>query len=204
MLNVAITADLPAPAQAPATGRAQELCAAAWAAQLKIAFPPDGARIDLGLEEGARDSKLGFEGARRLAAVHLVRQWRPGRRDRLGRSRPGAGRRRLRPLSVTDAKGASDAVTVEAWNRAAARPASLLRRGSLIGRMDFANSARSPCGPPPRARRLARDRGRRSLLRRPARAGDEAATKRGNGGCQMPPCPSITSFAAPTTQNRLA
>ncbi len=53
VLRAAITADLPPPLRrlrqdAPKTFAANE------AASLKIAFPPDGARIDLGLKEGAR------------------------------------------------------------------------------------------------------------------------------------------------------
>ena len=96
VLRATVTADLPPPLRrlrqdAPKTIAAPE------AASLKIAFPPDGARIDLGLKEGARGSSARSEGAWRRAAVHLVRQWRAGRRSRdqapIGLE---AGRRRLR------------------------------------------------------------------------------------------------------------
>ena len=80
---------------------------------LKIAFPPDGALIDLGLNEGARDRPLAlkalggappfiwFVNGEPVGEAEVRRQsaWKPD----------GAGFARV---SVTDAKGASDAVTV--------------------------------------------------------------------------------------------
>jgi penicillin-binding protein 1C len=112
VLNVAITADLPPPLRRLRQG-APRTSAPPEAAQLKIAFPPDGARIDLGLEEGARDSELAlkalggsppftwFVNGEPVGEADLRRQsaWKPD----------GAGFARV---SVTDAKGASDAVTV--------------------------------------------------------------------------------------------
>ena len=83
-------------------------------APLKIAFPPDGARIDLGLDAGAgqpaplalkaraaRRRSPGSSTARRSAGRMLRRQssWRPD----------GAGFARV---SVIDAKGATDSVVV--------------------------------------------------------------------------------------------
>ena len=55
-----VSADLPPPLRhlrkdAPKTMAATETAA------LKIAFPPDGARIDLGLAEGARDARLALK-----------------------------------------------------------------------------------------------------------------------------------------------
>ena len=91
--------------------------AAIGAAPLKIAFPPDGARIDLGLGEGARDETLALKAlggalpltwfvngapvGEPLGELDLGRQsaWRPD----------GAGFARV---SVIDAKGASDSVLV--------------------------------------------------------------------------------------------
>jgi penicillin-binding protein 1C len=112
VLTASISADLPPPLRhlrkdAPKTMAATETAA------LKIAFPPDGARIDLGLKGGARDSQLAlkalggappftwFVNGEPVAEADLRRQsaWTPD----------GAGFARV---SVTDAKGASDAVMV--------------------------------------------------------------------------------------------
>ena len=92
---------------APKTASAPE------AAPLKIAFPPDGARVDLGLKEGAPDHPLAlkalggappftwFVNGAPVGEAEIRRQsaWKPD----------GAG---FAHVSVTDAKGASDAVTV--------------------------------------------------------------------------------------------
>jgi penicillin-binding protein 1C len=92
---------------APKTSSAPE------AASLKIAFPPDGAHIDLGLKEGAPDHPLAlkalggsppftwFVNGTPVGEAEIRRQsaWKPD----------GAGFARV---SVTDARGASDAVTV--------------------------------------------------------------------------------------------
>jgi penicillin-binding protein 1C len=92
---------------------ARPVAGAAKAASLKIAFPPDGARIDLGLKEGAADHPLAlkalggappftwFVNGAPVGEAEIRRQsaWKPD----------GAGFARV---SVTDAKGASDAVTV--------------------------------------------------------------------------------------------
>ncbi len=82
-------------------------------AALKIAFPPDGARIDLGLQQGARDGRLAlkalggappftwFVNGEPVGAADPRRQsaWKPD----------GAGFARV---SVIDGKGESDAVVV--------------------------------------------------------------------------------------------
>ena len=112
VLKASVTADLPPPLRrlrqdAPKTFAASET------AQLKIAFPPDGARIDLGLKDGAPDHALAlkalggappftwFVNGAPVGEAEITRQstWKPD----------GAGFARV---SVTDAKGASDAVTV--------------------------------------------------------------------------------------------
>ncbi len=112
VLRASVTADLPPPLRrlrqdAPRTFAASE------AASLKIAFPPNGARIDLGLKDGERDQPLAlkalggappftwFVNGEPIGEAELRRQsaWKPD----------GAGFARV---SVTDAKGASDAVTV--------------------------------------------------------------------------------------------
>ena len=111
-MRATITADLPPPLRrlrqdAPKTFAASE------AASLKIAFPPDGARIDLGLKDGGGDHPLAlkalggappftwFVNGAPVGEAEIRRQsaWKPD----------GAGFARV---SVTDAKGASDAVTV--------------------------------------------------------------------------------------------
>jgi penicillin-binding protein 1C len=112
VLRATVTADLPPPLRrlrqdAPKTFAGPEI------AQLKIAFPPDGARIDLGLKEGAGDHPLAlkalggsppfawFVNGEPVGEADPRRQsaWKPD----------GAGFARV---TVTDAKGASDAVTV--------------------------------------------------------------------------------------------
>ena len=112
VLKASVTADLPPPLRhlrkdAPKTLAATETPA------LKIAFPPDGAVIDLDLNDGARDTKLAlkalggappftwFVNGEPVAEPDLRRQsaWKPD----------GAGFARV---SVVDAKGASDAVVV--------------------------------------------------------------------------------------------
>jgi penicillin-binding protein 1C len=112
VLTAAVTADLPPPLR-HLRNDAPKTMAATETAALKIAFPPDGALIDLGLTEGARDSRLAlkalggappftwFVNGEPVGEADLRRQsaWKPD----------GAGFARV---SVTDAKGASDAVVV--------------------------------------------------------------------------------------------
>jgi penicillin-binding protein 1C len=112
VLTAAVSADLPPPLR-HLRKDAPKTMAAAEAPALKIAFPPDGALIDLGLNEGARDSRLAlkalggappftwFVNGQPVGEADLRRQsaWKPD----------GAGFARV---SVTDAKGASDAVVV--------------------------------------------------------------------------------------------
>jgi penicillin-binding protein 1C len=112
VLVAVASADLPPPLRhlrkdAPKTMSATETAA------LKIAFPPDGALIDLGLKDGAPDARLAlkalggappfawFVNGEPVGEADLRRQseWKPD----------GAGFARV---SVVDAKGSSDAVTV--------------------------------------------------------------------------------------------
>jgi penicillin-binding protein 1C len=112
VLGVSASAALPPPLRhlrkdAPKTMAATETPA------LKIAYPPDGARIDLGSGEGVRDSPLAlkalggvppfawFVNGEPVGEADLRRQsaWRPD----------GAGFARV---TVVDGKGASDAVVV--------------------------------------------------------------------------------------------
>jgi penicillin-binding protein 1C len=111
VLRVATSADLPPPLRR--LGRdASKSFAAAGAPALKIAFPPDGARIDLGLTEGAeaRLSLKALGGATPLTwfvngapvgELDFRRQsaWKPD----------GAGFARV---SVIDANGATDSIVV--------------------------------------------------------------------------------------------
>jgi penicillin-binding protein 1C len=112
VLTAAVSADLPPPLRhlrqdAPKTMAATETPA------VKIAFPPDGALIDLGLNEGSCDHPLAlkalggappftwFVNGEPVAEPDLRRQsaWKPD----------GAGFARV---SVVDARGEADAVTV--------------------------------------------------------------------------------------------
>jgi penicillin-binding protein 1C len=112
VLRAAVTADLPPPLRRLRQGVPRSF-AALETAPLRIAFPPDGALIDLGLKDGARDQALAlkalggsppfawFVNGEPVGEADLRRQsaWKPD----------GAG---FAHVSVTDAKGASDAVTV--------------------------------------------------------------------------------------------
>jgi penicillin-binding protein 1C len=112
VLKASVTADLPPPLR-HLRKDAPKTIAATQAAALKIAFPPDGARIDLGLKEGADDARLAlkalggappftwFVNGEPIGEADLRRQsaWKPD----------GAGFARV---SVVDGKGESDAVVV--------------------------------------------------------------------------------------------
>ena len=112
VLRVAVSGDLPPPLR-HLRKDAPKTMAATAAPALKIAFPPDGARIDLGLKDGARDEDLALKalgGA--LPLTWFVNGAPIGEPDlrRQSRWRPdGAGFARV---SVTDAKGASDSILV--------------------------------------------------------------------------------------------
>ncbi len=112
VLSARVTADLPPPLRhlrkdAPKTMAATETAA------LKIAFPPDGARVDLGITDGARDARLALKALGGVppfawfvngapvgeAELRRTSAWKPD----------GAGFARV---TVVDSRGASDAVTV--------------------------------------------------------------------------------------------
>ena len=112
LLRVAVSGDLPPPLR-HLRKDAPKTMAATATPPLKIAFPPDGARIDLGLKDGARDETLAlkalggalpltwFVNGAPVGEPDLRRQslWRPD----------GAGFARV---SVIDAKGVSDSILV--------------------------------------------------------------------------------------------
>jgi penicillin-binding protein 1C len=111
VLRVATSAELPPPLR-HLRSDAPKTIAATAATALKIAFPPDGARIDLGLKEGARSelSLKALGGALPLTWFvngepvgdpdsHRQSTWKPD----------GAGFARV---SVIDAKGATDSIWV--------------------------------------------------------------------------------------------
>ena len=56
-----ITADLPPPLAPPAPGRAEDIGRVRRRRRSRSRFPPDGARIDLGLKEGAPDHPLALK-----------------------------------------------------------------------------------------------------------------------------------------------
>ncbi len=112
VLKARVTADLPPPLRhlrkdAPKTVAATQFSA------LKIAFPPDGATVDLGLKSGARDEKLALKALGGAPPFAWFVNGEPvGEADpRRGSAwKPdGAGFARV---SVVDGKGASDSVTV--------------------------------------------------------------------------------------------
>jgi penicillin-binding protein 1C len=112
VLAAAASADLPPPLRhlrkdAPKTMAATETAA------LKIAFPPDGALIDLGLKDGAPDARLALKALGGAPPFTWFVNGEPvGEADQRRQSEwkpDGAGFARV---SVTDAKGESDAVVV--------------------------------------------------------------------------------------------
>ena len=87
--------------------------AATETAALKIAFPPDGARIDLGIAEGGRDARLALKAQGGVPPFTWIVNGAPVGEAELRRNAAwtpdGAGFARV---TVVDSKGASDAVTV--------------------------------------------------------------------------------------------
>ncbi len=112
VLKAKVSADLPPPLRhlrkdAPKTMAATET------AGLRIAFPPDGALIDLGLKEGDRDSSLALKALGGAPPFTWFVNGEPvGEADKRRQSawKPdGAGFARV---SVIDARGASDSIMV--------------------------------------------------------------------------------------------
>ena len=143
VLRATITADLPPPLRRLRQDAPRSIRRAGdGVAQDRI---PARRRPDRPRPEGRRArSAAGPEGARRRAAVHLVRQWRAGRRSR-DQAPVGleAGRRRLRPRVGDRRQGRVGRGDGQAGVKLRVRRQRL---GSSIGPMDFANSARSPDG----------------------------------------------------------
>jgi penicillin-binding protein 1C len=112
VLRASVSADLPPPLR-HLRKDAPKTMAVAGLPALKIAFPPDGVSIDLGLKDGARDGVLALKalgGALPLmwfvngepvgeASLRRQSEWKPD----------GAGFARV---SVIDANGASDSILV--------------------------------------------------------------------------------------------
>ncbi|MGD0643127.1 MAG: penicillin-binding protein 1C, partial [Roseiarcus sp.] len=112
VLRVATSAALPPPLR-HLRKDAPKTMAATAAPPLKIAFPPDGARIDLGLKDGAHGETLALKALGGALPITWFVNGAPiGRPDERRQSawRPdGAGFARV---SVIDANGASDSILV--------------------------------------------------------------------------------------------
>src|SRR5271166_935333 len=112
VLRASVTADLPPPLR-HLRKDAPKTIAAAEAPALKIAFPPDGALIDLGLNEGARDHPLALKALGGAPPFTWFVNGEPvGEADLRRQSAWKADGAGFARVSVTDAKGASDAVMV--------------------------------------------------------------------------------------------
>jgi penicillin-binding protein 1C len=112
VLRVATTSELPPPLRHLRKDAPKTLAATAFAA-LKIAYPPDGARVDLGLAQGARETSLTLKalgGAPPLTwFVNGAPIGEPEARRQSAWRPDGAGFARV---SVIDSKGATDSVLV--------------------------------------------------------------------------------------------
>jgi penicillin-binding protein 1C len=112
VLRAATTADLPPPLRHLRKDAPKTLAATAIP-QLKIAYPPDGAKVDLGLNQGATDALLALKALGGSAPLTWFVNGAPiGEPDMRRESswRPdGAGFARV---SVVDAKGATDSIVV--------------------------------------------------------------------------------------------
>ncbi|WP_158814116.1 penicillin-binding protein 1C [Methylocapsa sp. S129] len=112
VLRAATSADLPPPLR-HLRKDAPKIMAATAVATLKIAYPPDGARVDLGLAQGAGDAQLSLKalgGATPLTwFVNGAPIGEPDARRESAWRPDGAGFARV---SVIDAKGATDSVMV--------------------------------------------------------------------------------------------
>jgi penicillin-binding protein 1C len=112
VLRAATTADLPPPLRHLRKDAPKTLAAAAIP-QLKIAYPPDGAKVDLGLGQGVHDALLALKALGGAAPLTWFVNGAPiGEPDMRREStwRPdGAGFARV---SVVDAKGATDSIVV--------------------------------------------------------------------------------------------
>jgi penicillin-binding protein 1C len=112
VLRAATSADLPPPLR-HLRKDAPKIMSATAVATLKIAYPPDGARVDLGLAQGAGDSVLSLKALGGATPLTWFVNGAPigepdARRDAAWRP-DGSGFARV---SVIDAKGATDSVVV--------------------------------------------------------------------------------------------
>jgi penicillin-binding protein 1C len=112
VLRAATSADLPPPLR-HLRKDAPKTMAATAVATLKIAYPPDGARVDLGLAQGAGDALLALKALGGATPLTWFVNGAPigdpdARRESVWRP-DGAGFARV---SVIDAKGATDSVLV--------------------------------------------------------------------------------------------
>ncbi len=109
---VATNAQLPPPLRRIGRDGSRAVSGAAQTAQLKIAYPPDGARVDLGLTKGEQ-SALALKNLGGTPPFRWMINGAPAGAPELRRqsawSPDGAGFARV---SVIDAKGASDSVLV--------------------------------------------------------------------------------------------
>ncbi|MFN3891142.1 MAG: penicillin-binding protein 1C [Beijerinckiaceae bacterium] len=109
---VATNAQLPPPLRRIGRDGTRTTTGAAQTAQLKIAFPPDGARVDLGLAKGEQGA-LALKNLGGTPPFRWMVNGAPAGRPELRRQSAwtpdGAGFARV---SVIDAKGASDSVLV--------------------------------------------------------------------------------------------
>jgi penicillin-binding protein 1C len=112
LLTAATSADLPPPLR-HLRKDAPKVVAATAVPALKIAYPPDGARVDLGLAEGVGDARLALKALGGATPLTWFVNGAPiGQPDSRREStwRPdGAGFARV---SVIDAKGATDSIVV--------------------------------------------------------------------------------------------
>jgi len=112
LLRVATSADLPPPLR-HLRKDAPKVIAATAVPALKIAYPPDGARVDLGLAEGVGGAMLALKALGGAAPLTWFVNGAPiggpdSRRESAWRP-DGAGFARV---SVIDAKGATDSIVV--------------------------------------------------------------------------------------------
>ena len=112
VLRAATSADLPPPLR-HLRKDAPKIMAATAIPTLKIAYPPDGARVDLGLAQGVGDALLALKALGGATPLTWFVNGAPigdpdARRESVWRP-DGAGFARV---SVIDAKGATDSVLV--------------------------------------------------------------------------------------------
>ena len=140
VLSARVTADLPPPLRhlrkdAPKTMAATETAA------LKIAFPPDGARVDLGIADGARDARLALKALGGVPPFAWFVNGAPvGEAELAPHLRLEARRRRLRPRDGGRQQGRVRRGDGEAGVR---NPSPGGRGAGVRGPAPYANGARN-------------------------------------------------------------